>query len=203
MKEPEQGCTLLRDWHPVIAQGLSRRRPPPCWVLIQKLHAKDREWLHEPPTVQTRGKRKETAWMEVLQSVGRLAALPGTPFTPAALAALANGRLVKKHRKSFTAGRKWVNGGSPGSSKEQFLFYFKYINTHIFAQAVSGVESLKINLKGKEMVMFVISELSQLIAALTKANIFWPLNLAISECPCLGCMITYINIHPTWTPVHI
>lgn len=136
-KSLKQGRTLLRDWHPVIAQGLSRRYPPPCWVLIQKLHAKDTEWLHEPPTVQTSGERKGRVWMELLQAVGSSAWLPGAPFTKAALAVVANGRLVRKHRKNVTVGRKWVNGGSSGSSRNSFC----YINTHIVAPAVSGNDS--------------------------------------------------------------
>lgn len=155
-KSLKRGCTLLRDWNPVIAQGLSRRRPPPCWVLIQKLHAKDTEWLHEPPTVQTRRKRKLIAWMEVLQAVGRSASLPGAPFTRAALAVLENGRLVRKHRKNVTAWRKWVNGGSSGSSRNSFC----YIKTHVLSQEPDGVESLKINMTGKLTAVFVISESS-------------------------------------------
>lgn len=129
----KRGCILLRDWRPVIAQGLSHRCPPPCWVLIQKLNAKDTEWLHEPPTVQTREERKGRVWMEVLRAVGRAAWLPGAPFTRAALAASSNGRLLRKHRNSVTAGRKWVNGGSGGSSRNSFC----YIKILIFSPAMS------------------------------------------------------------------
>lgn len=89
-------CYSSRSVTSLSSSMLSVNTKAPC-----QGHRVTAEAAHGPDE-----KRERKRWVRMEQAVGRSAWLPGAPFTPVALAVVANSRLVGKHRKNDTAGRK-------------------------------------------------------------------------------------------------